>query len=491
VVGPGGGRDILTALAFQQQSVVGVEINEEIVRAVNGRFGDFTGHLDRDPRVTFVSDEARSYLARSPDRYDILQVSLIDTWAATASGAFVLSENSLYTIEGWKIFLDHLAADGVLTVSRWYFPKRPGEMYRLTALAVAALREEGITRPREHIMIVRAMTWGPANRPEGVGTLMVSRSPFSEQDVSTIEAETLRLEFATVLTPRYAVDDTFAALASGQDLDGIVSRYPLNIAPPTDDSPYFFHMLRLRDIFHRGMWEQGAMSVNMVAIFLLGILLITVMLLTAAGIVVPLLLTMKKGSLRGALPLSLFFAGIGLGYMLVEISQMQRLIVFLGHPTYGLSVVLFALLLSSGVGSFFTEKVDVAGRPRSALVRLGLLLAALVLFGLATPPLTHALQGAVTWVRILASVGILVPLGLTMGMAFPLGLKQAAGRAPALSPWLWGINGAMSVCASVLAVVIALTAGISASFWTGAACYLVSVGAFAWGGKRVRSERWG
>src|SRR5215475_1322095 len=133
VVGTGGGRDILSALAFQQKSVLGVEINGDIIRAVNGRFGDFSGHLDWDHRVRFVNDEARSYIARQTSKFDIIQISLIDSWAATAAGAFVLAENSLYTTEAWKVFFEHISPNGLLTVSRWYYRDRPGEVYRLVS----------------------------------------------------------------------------------------------------------------------------------------------------------------------------------------------------------------------------------------------------------------------------------------------------------------------------------------------------------------------
>jgi spermidine synthase len=141
-----------------------VEINKDIIRTVNGRFGDFSGHLDRDPRVRFVNDEARSYVARSTDRFDAIQISLIDTWAATAAGAFVLSENSLYTVDAWRTFLSHLTDDGLLSVSRWYFRDRPGEMYRTTTLAVASLKALGVDEPRAHIMIVRNSAWNGAAR---------------------------------------------------------------------------------------------------------------------------------------------------------------------------------------------------------------------------------------------------------------------------------------------------------------------------------------
>ena len=157
VIGAGGGRDVLSALTFGARSVTAVDINKNIIRTVNGRYGDFTGHLDRNPRVRFVNDEARSFVARSRDRFGTIQISLIDTWAATAAGAFVLGENSLYTVEAWTTFVSHLADDGLLSVSRWYFKERPAELYRTTTLAVEALRALGVTEPRRHIAIVRNM----------------------------------------------------------------------------------------------------------------------------------------------------------------------------------------------------------------------------------------------------------------------------------------------------------------------------------------------
>jgi hypothetical protein len=136
VIGVGAGRDVLSALAFDQKSVLGVEVNSIILSALNKTFGDFSGHLDQNPKVNFAIDEARSYITRSADRFDIIQISVIDTLAATASGAFVFSENSLYTVEAWKIFLSHLSDHGVLAVSRWYHKGMPAESYRITELAV-------------------------------------------------------------------------------------------------------------------------------------------------------------------------------------------------------------------------------------------------------------------------------------------------------------------------------------------------------------------
>ncbi|MFC1478589.1 hypothetical protein ACFL57_03940 [Candidatus Margulisiibacteriota bacterium] len=473
VIGAGGGRDVLSALAFDQKSVTAVEINGAIIAAVNQRFGSFTGHLDRDPRVTFVNDEARSYIARQKEKFDIIQVSLIDTWAATNAGAFVLSENSLYTIEGWKIFLNHLTPGGMLSFSRWYIDRKPVEAYRLTSLASASLLQMGIKDPRKHMVMVKAPLRYTDHAP--VGTMLVSKAPFTDQDLDALEAAAARLEFTIVLSPRFAIDPVFEKLASGRGLDKYTAAFPINISAPTDDSPFFFHMLRLRDVFNPQAWQKGVMDFNMKAIITLIVLLVIVICLTFLCVIIPLSLTAGQAVTASAVPLFIYFAGIGFGFMLVEISQMQRLIVFLGHPTYALSVILFTLLLSSGIGSYLSQKVDCSNIRVPAITRLSVLLGVLVLFGVLTPWMITALQGATTTVRILAAVAMIFPLGLFMGMAFPLGIKLASSRFADLTSWLWGINGATSVCASVLAVVIALSSSISASYWTGFICYVIAL----------------
>jgi hypothetical protein len=477
VIGAGGGRDVLSALAFGAQSVTAIEINDAILSTVNGRFGDFTGHLDRDPRVHFVNDEARSYLARQQETTDVIQISLIDTWAATAAGAFVLSENSLYTVEAWRIFLSRLSPHGILSVSRWYFEDRPGEVYRLVSLASTALLEAGVSDPRSHLMVIRNLRGEvEGGQPEGVGTLLLSPTPFSAEDVTRIQDLAREMRFEVVLSPSAAANETFVQLTSGA-LHDVVKTFPINIAPPTDDSPFFFQMLRLRDIAHLSLLQSGKNKYNMQAVFVLGVLTMTVVALALGCILFPLFFTTKRDDLRGAGPLAAYFAAIGLGFMLVETSQAQRLIIILGHPAYGLSVVLFALLLSSGIGSYLSQAASASFRPRG-MAMLAALAISLVLFGVLTPLTIRHFEGASTQMRIVVAVVILAIPGVFMGMAFPLGMK-ASGTRENLRPWLWGINGATSVCASVLAVAIALTWTISAAFWTGCACYVLALVAFA------------
>ena len=476
VVGAGGGRDILSALVFNQKSVVAVEINGDILKAVNRRFGDFSGHLDRDRRVQFVSDEARSYVTRQSGHFDIIQVSLVDTWAASSAGAFVLTENSLYTTQAWKTFISKLTDRGIVTFSRWYMPQSPWEMYRVTSLAAESLRESGVENPRNNIIILRRM--GVDSTGNGIGTILVSKQPFSDSDIAEMQTYAHKMEFDVVLTPTFALDDIFGQIASSADVQKFTNTFPVDLSPPTDDRPFFFNMIRLRDLIHPEYFRQ-LMTTNFDVVSTLVALALFVVLLTVGCIVVPLALTADRTALHGSTLLFTYFGCIGMGFMLVEISQMQRLIVFLGHPTYALSVVLFSLLTFSGLGSLSTNSIMTR---RQSTRRLGLLLLSLIGFGGATPAIVARFASAATPTRILLSVLILAPIGFLMGMAFPIGMKVAENRPTAITPWLWGINGATSVCTSVLAVIISLEVGITASFWVGAGAYLTATISFVFAG---------
>lgn len=469
VIGVGGGRDILSALRFRQKSVTGVEINSDLLHALTGPFGDFTGHLDRDPKVRLVNDEARSWVARLDEPLDILQVSLIDTWAATAAGAFVLTENGLYTVDAWRGFLARLAPDGVLSFSRWYLPGQPAETQRLLALAAAALRETGVADPLQHLVLVTNI---PPHKhlKIGIATLLTSPTPFSAADLARVRAVAEELHFDVLVAPDGSSNPSLATVAASEGREGADPL--LDLSPPTDDRPFFFHVLKIGTVLS-GRLAGRLDDINVRAVRVLGALLAIVVGLTAVFLIAPLVL--RAGSVpRGSAPWLVYFGAIGFGFMCVEISQMQRLIVFLGHPIYGLTVLLFSLLLSSGIGSATVPRIESAAGARRQLWRLGALLAVLVAFGLATPPVIEALRGESTPVRIAASVALLFPLGLFLGMAFPLGMGAASLRHAAATPWFWGINGATSVCASVIALAIALSFGISGALWAGAACYVVA-----------------
>jgi hypothetical protein len=474
VIGAGGGRDVLSALTFGQKSVIAIEMNEGIIHAINRTFGDYTGHLDRDPRVVFVNDEARSYIARMRAPADIIQASLVDTWAATQAGAFALSENSLYTSDAWRLFLERLTPRGVLTVTRWYDPDNLSETYRLVSLASTALTQLGVENPRSHIFLVRYRA------RFSLATILVSKEPFSPADIDLLRELTDRLKFEILLSPRQAADATLARLASGRNLEEFVSSMPGRLEAPTDDSPFYFCNFRVREVLSLAAghnWQKKTFGVPAAT---LASMLVAVTLLTVLCILIPLIFTAQRSWGAGATPLFLFFASIGMGYMLVEVSQLQRLMIFLGHPTYSLSTVLFTLLLSSGLGSYSTGSSKHRLSKAWSIGRLLLLLSTLVLFGLLTPYAAAAFASSSTPVRIAVAVAILFPPGFFMGMAFPLGMKVASAQSEVLTPWLWGLNGATSVLASVVAFLIVLGSGVTAAFWTGLVCYAVAFACYLW-----------
>ena len=456
MIGIGGGRDILTSLAFGQRHVTGVEINPDILRLLTRRFGLYSGSLQNNPDVTLVHDEARSYVARSLESYGIIQASLIDTWAATSAGAYVLTENGLYTKEAWLTFLTHLTPDGILTMSRWYYEAQPAEILRLAALATASLMDIGVADPRQHVIIVRN---------QDVATVMVAKRPFSAADIDTVTKISKAMEFQPVLTPRFAERPEFEAISTPGRYEHLIRTYPLNIEAPTDDSPFFFHMLRAGDLLKRSTF-QGMNQLNLKAVNVLGRSLAIVSGLSAIAIIAPLVFRRKMRQAR-SIRLMIYFAAIGLAFMMVEIGQLERLIVFLGHPIYGLTVVLFVLLLASSCGSFYSFRM----RPW-----IWLLPVALAAFIFASPSVTYQLTAASTPVRIAISALLLFPSGFFMGMAFPLGIRKAVFvNEGAPTAWYWGINGAFSVISSVLAVAVAVFWGVTVTLLVGLGAYILAL----------------
>ena len=471
VIGSGGGADVLSSILFGDRSVTGIEINPGILHLANGVYGSYTGHLDQVPHVRFVNDEARSYLTRQNQRFDIIQISLIDTWAAESAGAFALSENSLYTTHAWQVFFDRLKTGGVLSVTRFYtFPgsDKPLEVYRTAALAAQVLHDRGVHNPRDHLLIYRS----PRNRV-GVelGTVLVSPQAFTSQELATVAASATRLRLQPILTPTVVKDPRFAALTSpagpGPGVHGIAE----DISPPTDDHPFFFQMASLHTFLN-----GSGLSNNFATrpVFVLLLLAIAIVLLALAFILLPLLVTTKRGDHRNMGPFYLYFSGIGLGFLLVELSQLQRLSIFLGNPTEGLTVVLFSVLLFSGLGSMLTERFVRVDNPRSVLVPLLVLLVVIVAFGAATPLIIRHFESATAPARVAVSIGVLAPISFPMGMPFVIGMRAAASRPGAPTAFLWGINGATSVCASVVGVLIAIWFRISTAFWVGAGAYALA-----------------
>lgn len=461
VVGVGGGRDILSALYFGAKRIYGIEINPAIFEVLTDKFAEFSGHLDRQPGVSLVNAEARSYINHSSDRYDLVQISLIDTWAATAAGGLTLTENRLYTVEAWGDFYRALKPGGLLSISRWYEPEHHrGELYRLVAIAASALQNKGVsaTELPNHVVVVNV---------DNIVTVITRPDAFTSAQWQEAQARLLSQGFKVLLGPGVAFDAVTSKLLSGKADAAFFASLPENVTPSTDDNPFFFYTARFGELFSKPV---SSLSNNNSAITTTLMLLVLSLCACVYYIIDPFVRLAKRMPLATLTPPVTYFCAIGMGFMLIEISQMQRLMVFLGHPVYGLSVVLFTILLFSGIGS-----VTVGARfPRRAAViaRVAALLVTLAAAGVLTPLLTTWARSEATDIRILLSVLLLAPPAFCMGMMFPLGLSIWR-RHPDLLPFFWSANGITSMFASVLGMALSIEFGIARTYALGVGFYVV------------------
>jgi hypothetical protein len=469
VIGVGGGRDILTALWAKSASVTGIEINRAILDVIEKERRDFV-NLANQPEVQFVHDEARSFLTRSDNSYDIIQMSLIDTWAATGAGAFTLSENGLYTTEGWQVFLDRLAPGGIFSVSRWYSPEALSETNRLISLATMALLNRGIENPGDHIALVSRLS---------VATLLVSPQPFEAADLDTIEEVATQYGFNILHSPRQqsseALVRNIVSSSSAAELAEATEHDYLDFSPPTDSRPYFFNILKPRalvnaagELGNLGIVAGGNLLATYTLMLLCGLALVGVVLV----IFVPLLLAGMPAVPAGIFPSGLlYFACIGTGFMMVQIPLMQRFSVYLGHPVYAVAVLLFSMILAAGIGSFLSDKIQVNRQSRWTALLPATIVALLLVIYLISDWLIATTISQPLLIRCLLVIAMVSTVALPMGMCFPLGLRLFREYSDRCLPWLWGINGATGVLASVLAVAVSMWSSINTSLVVAMVCY--------------------
>ncbi|HEY3638301.1 MAG TPA: hypothetical protein VGK90_09115 [Rhizomicrobium sp.] len=495
VVGVGGGRDVMSALYFGVKHVTGIELNPAIFEILTRRFADFTGNFYKRPDVSLVNAEARSWINQSHENFDLIQISLIDTWAATAAGGLTMSENKLYTVDAWKELLARLHPAGVLEVSRWFDPNaHRNEFYRLLSLATETLKERGVPDRdlRSHILAFQV------NR---IVTVLVSTSPFTATEIAQAHRTAAAQGFKIIIDPATSFDQISGIIISGRADPTFYDTLPVDITAPTDNRPFFFYTWKpFASLAAHMQVDKGANSFNNVAVEIVGFLLIATFLSVCLFVIRPLSRSAYQAPLKPMVPNLCYFAGIGLGFMLIEISQMQRLMVFLGDPVFGLTVLLFSLLLSGGLGSFTVKPGDTSA---TLWYRSALCFIVLCMVGLLTPKITTMLSGVGIPERIAASVALLAPAGFCMGMMFPTGMILSREFAEQQA-WFWGVNGAASVFASVLGMALSMEYGIAEAYWTGVACYFLCVllalprsfwartsskeGAGSWLGNRIYRE---
>ena len=475
VIGVGGGRDVLSAHLFGVTDITGVELNPIFIDLhTRDPFYKSYSNLTALPNLKLHVDDARSWFAATHEKFDLVQMSMIDTWAATGAGAFSLSENGLYTLEGWRAFLKTIDNDGFFTVSRWYSPSEVNETGRMIGLATAALLDAGVKDARPHLFVATA---------NNIATLVLSKAPFTQEQLRALHGAVRDGGFNELLAPDHPPDSKLLRqIIESRDpvtLNRILDSTYLNLTVPTDAKPFFFNQLRMFDIptllkiLRRG-GDGGVMWGNLVASAVLIMILFISIAAVIATILIPLKSAARECSRSLAVAGSLYFSLIGMGFMLAEIALLQYFSVYLGHPIYSLGVCLFSLILASGLGSLASDwlKLNTRGKLLAWACMVVVYLAAMAWI---LPSIFAATTDRERLVRIGITLAAIMPLGFLLGFAFPTGMRLVNTIDSQPTPWFWGINGATGVLASVLGVMFSMSFGIDVTMLIAAACYLLVI----------------
>lgn len=474
ILGAGSGGDVELALVHGTDSIVAVELNRELVDLA--RSLQPLDHPFSDRRVRVVLGDARSYVARTEERFDLVSLGPSGGLTTAAAGVHSLNEDFLHTVDAYVDYLKSLRPGGVLAITRWLrIP--PRDNVRVTLTAAEALRRLGIADLGRSLIVARS--WG-------TGTVLVKPDGFTPDEVERIAdfaasrqldldwypgVDTSALEPIHQLGTPALTQAAAAAVHSRQAARAFAARYPFRVEPVGDSRPYPHQFLTLRALWsllqrERGSWLPFA-EWGLVALVAT---LFQSVLIAGAGTLLPVALSRRRGPYSVARPATVaaYFGLIGLAYLAAEVALIQQLQLLLGHPLYAVSLVFSALLIFSGLGSALSDRLRVdRGAVPGAMLSLLLGLYSLLLI-----PLVHAVQPAPLLVRVGAGFALLAPAGLAMGMPFPLGLRRLVPNGQLA--WAWAVNGFASVVGAALAALVALEAGSPTLLVMSAAAYALA-----------------
>ncbi len=476
IIGAGGGYDIARALAGGSRDVTAVEINPIIANTImRGQMVRESRSLYLRPEVRVAVEDGRSYVRRSAERYQVLQATLVDTWASTAAGAFALSENNLYTTDAFVDYLGHLAEDGLLSFTRWGFDP-PRESLRLISLAMEALRRRGAMNAAMHVIAVR-------EKAEDIGafgsldTVLISRRPFSAADIERARTVAAEAGMEVLYVPGVRAGNPFAGLLAAEDPRIVWRSYPYDISPVSDDRPFFFFTVQPRDVLefvHGSNRKSADYKLNRAVPLLFSVMLVS-LLATGLILVLPRWLLGTKLPAEGRTSVFLlYFFCLGAGYMLTQLALIQKFMILLGRPTYALTIIVFTMLLASGAGSYVSGRA-IAGEDRRLRGVLAAVAVLIALLALTSGPAVNAAAGWPLMLRMTMAVVFVAPAAFFMGMPFPGGLRRLNERDAPSVRWAWSLNAAASVMGSVLSVALAIYLGLRATLLVAAGLYLAAL----------------
>ncbi len=495
ILGAGGGADVLQAVYHNANRIDAVELNPQIVRLVQEDHRNFAGAIYSRPDVRLHVAEARSFVSRSAERWDLIQIPLLDAFGASAAGVQSLSESYVYTVEAFQAYLRHLAPDGILAVTRW-LKLPPRDSLKLFTTALVALEREGVKDPARHLALIRS--WNTT-------TLLIRNAEIDSTTIGRIREFTELRSFDLAYYPGVTASDAnrFNVLPvpyffdgtsrlTGAERDRFIARYKFDLTPASDDRPYYFDFFKWRSLPELlDLHAKGGAALLELGYLILVAILIQAVALSLVLILLPLQFGQNQPVRRSdRAHIAAYFFALGLAFLFVEIAFIQRFIVFLGHPLYAAAVVLSGFLVFAGLGSgaaprlaalvtMHTTKIAKSGlRVSGIAVSVAAISIFAMLYLVVLPPLFARMLAWPDLGKIGISLLIIAPLAFFMGMPFPLGLTRVSERVPSLVPWAWGVNGCASVLSAVLAMIFAIHFGFTVVVMVAVVLYWIAAASF-------------
>ena len=458
VIGSGGGRDVVASLVSGSKDVTSVEINPIIYETVKS-YGDRAGNVYSHEYVRSYVDEGRSFITRSSEKYDIIYVPFVDTWASVSSGGLSVSENFLYTLQGFQQYYDHLTDTGKIVTVRWLI-----DAPRFISTYAKLLEQNGIPQDQldRHLIMVTSDSY---TQDPSVTMVIFSKSPFTDEEIRFFSQSFSQYGYKPILVPGQIMREPYSALLNGQiNLDQFYDMFETKVYPVTDDNPYFLSFEKpLPGVVEVLLYA----SVGIVAIFLL----------------VPFAWMKRrreeevgtKKSEIGIATVIPYFAALGMGFILIELALLQKLILLMGNPTMTFALLLFTLLISSGAGSLLSARIA-KNNMKNLVFIIGGIAGLGILYFLFLPPIIYSTIAEPIEAKAAVSIAILAPIGFLMGMPLPTGMRLLKVHRPDYIPWMWAVNGAFSVLGAVLAIALGIMYGSSLAMILGILIYLIALG---------------
>jgi hypothetical protein len=466
VIGSGGGRDVVASLVSGSKDVTSVEINPIIYETVKS-YGDRAGNVYSHQYVRSYVDEGRSFITRSSEKYDIIYVPFVDTWASVSSGGLSVSENFLYTLEGFQQYYDHLSERGKIVTVRWLI-----DAPRFISTYAELLEQNGIPQDQLHRHLIMVTSDSYTQDPS-VTMVVFSKTPFTDEEISFLSQSFSQYDYKPILVPGQVMREPYTALLSGDiTLNQFYGQFATKVYPVTDDNPYF---LSFEKPLPPAVEILLYASIGIVAIFvLIPFVWIRRIKAVAAGHQEEGHINTKRSEI-GIATVIPYFAALGVGFILIELALLQKLILLMGNPTMTFALLLFTILISSGGGSLVSSRIA-KNNMRNLVFVIGGIAGLGMLYVFLVPSIIYSALAEPLEIKAAVSVGILAPIGFLMGMPLPTGMRLLKVHRPDFIPWMWAINGAFSVLGAVLAIALGIMYGSSFAMILGALVYLIALG---------------